>query len=256
MIRIDTIVKAYGPTTVLHGVSLDIPAGGLTCLVGPNGAGKSTLLSIVARLLPADSGTVTVDGLDVTTTRGRLLATRLAVLRQENHFTARVTVRDLVGFGRFPHSHGRLTPADREHIDRAISFLDLGALEHRFLDELSGGQRQRAYVAMVLAQDTDYVLLDEPLNNLDISHAVAMMGQLRRAADELGKTIVMVVHDINFASAYADHIVAMSQGRIVHAGPPDAIMRADHLREVFDADVHIHRHEGRPYGLYYRPDHG
>jgi iron complex transport system ATP-binding protein len=222
MIRIDTIVKAYGPTTVLHGVSLDIPAGGLTCLVGPNGAGKSTLLGMVSRLMPMNAGTVTIDGLDVTKTPGDVLAKRLAILRQENQIAARLTVEELVAFGRYPHSKGRLTVDDRRHIDEAIGYLNLGDLRGRFIDELSGGQRQRAYVAMVLAQDTDYVLLDEPLNNLDMKHAVGMMRFLKRAATELGKTIVLVLHDINFASVYSDYIV----------------------------------HEGRPYGLYYRPDHG
>ncbi len=254
MIRTRNITKTYGASTVLHDITLTIPAGGITCLVGPNGAGKSTLLSIIARLTPSDTGTVTVDDLDVSTTRSELLATRLAVLRQENHFTARVTVRELVGFGRFPHSRGRLTADDHDHVTRALEFLDLTHLGHRFLDQLSGGQRQRAYVAMVLAQDTDYVLLDEPLNNLDISHAVAMMRQLRRAADELGKTIVIVVHDINFASAYADHIIAMVDGRIAYHGPPEHIMRPGPLRDVFAADIHIHHHNGRPYGIYYRPD--
>ena len=252
MIEIAGVSKSYGPTTVLDIDTLRIPDGGVTCLVGPNGAGKSTLLGVVARLIPADRGTVTVDGLDVARTPSRQLARRLSVLRQENHFTARVTVRDLVGFGRFPHSGGRLTPTDVEHIDRALAFLDLSDLENRFLDQLSGGQRQRAYVAMVLAQDTDYVLLDEPLNNLDIRHAVGMMRRLRRAADEYGKTFVIVVHDINFASAYADHIVALTAGRVAFTGSADEIMQPGPLREVFGTDIDIHLHRGRRYGLYYR----
>src|SRR5690606_5466437 len=161
-----------------------------------NGAGKSTLLSIVSRLIPADEGTVTVDGMDVATTPGERLARRLAVLRQDNHLSVRLTVRELVAFGRFPHSGGRLTARDHRLADRQ-------------LDQLSGGQRQRAHVAMVLCQDTDYVLLDEPLNNLDMRHAVHMMRRLRRMADDFGKTVVLVVHDINFASCHSDTIVAM-----------------------------------------------
>lgn len=160
------------------------------------------------------------------------------------------------GLGRTPttpHSAGRLTPEDQEHIDRALTFLDLDAYADRFLDQLSGGQRQRAYVAMVLAQDTEYVLLDEPLNNLDIAHAVSMMKQLRRTADEYGKTFVIVVHDINFASAYSDHIIALTGGKVVFEGTPAEMMRPEPLRAVFSSDVHVTTHNGYRYGLYYRP---
>src|SRR5690606_37798333 len=130
---------------------------GITSIIGPNGAGKSTLLGMISRLLPMDAGTVTVDGLDVTRTPSDVLAQRLAILRQDNHIAARLTVRDLVAFGRYPHSKGRPTVDDRRHIEEALSFLELTELADRFVDELSGGQRQRASVAMVLCQDTDYV---------------------------------------------------------------------------------------------------
>jgi iron complex transport system ATP-binding protein len=252
VIRLTDITMTYGDRTVLGPVTLDIPAGGVTALVGPNGAGKSTLLTIVGRLTTPTSGRASVAGLDVATTPGRTLARVVSILRQENHFVTRLTVRDLVGFGRFPHSQGRLTPADRAVIDQAIAFLDLEELSERYLDQLSGGQRQRAYVAMVLAQDTDYILLDEPLNNLDMRHAVAMMGQLRRAADDLGKTIVIVVHDINFAAAYADRIVALADGRVVHAGTPAELMTPATLEEVFGTPVEV-RHDGAyPLAVYYR----
>src|SRR5690606_26655227 len=161
---------------------LRIPAGGVTAMVGPNGAGKSTLLTMVGRLLGMDAGTIEIAGFDVVSTRSKDLAKIVSILRQENHFVTRLTVRQLVGFGRFPHPGGRLTAVDEERISESIDFLGLQGLEKRYLDELSGGQRQRAYVAMVLAQDTDYVLLDEPLNNLDMRHSVQMMQHLRRAA--------------------------------------------------------------------------
>lgn len=143
MIEFTDIRKAYGDTTVLGPVSGRIPAGGITSLVGPNGAGKSTLLTIIGRLAEPTSGTVTVDGLDVHRAPSQDVARTLSILRQENHFTARVTVRELVSFGRFPHSRGRLTQEDRAHIDEALDFLHLGDLQHRYLDQLSGGQRQR-----------------------------------------------------------------------------------------------------------------
>lgn len=252
MIRLTDVTMTYGDQTVLGPVSLDIPAGGVTALVGPNGAGKSTMLTIVGRLATPTSGRVTVAGHDVATTPGRTLARVVSILRQENHFVTRLTVRELVGFGRFPHSRGRLTADDHAKVDEAIAFLDLGELAGRYLDQLSGGQRQRAYVAMVLAQDTDYILLDEPLNNLDMRHAVAMMGQLRRAADELGKTIVIVVHDINFAAAYADRIVALSEGRVVHEGSPAEIMTPETLEEVFGTPVEVRRDGAYPLAVYYR----
>ncbi|MDQ1075740.1 MULTISPECIES: ABC transporter ATP-binding protein [Microbacterium] len=252
MISLTDVTMTYGDLTVLGPVTLDIPAGGVTALVGPNGAGKSTLLTIVGRLATATSGRVTIAGHDVTTTPGRALAKIVSILRQENHFVTRLTVRELVGFGRFPHSHGRLTADDHARIDEAIAFLDLTELSGRYLDQLSGGQRQRAYVAMVLAQDTDYILLDEPLNNLDMKHAVAMMGQLRRAADELGKTIVIVVHDINFAAAYADRIVALSDGRVVHVGTPDDLMTSSTLENVFGTPVEVRRDGPYPLAVYYR----
>ncbi|NEE23168.1 ATP-binding cassette domain-containing protein, partial [Streptomyces sp. SID7499] len=216
------------------------------------GAGKSTLLTIIGRLTAPTSGTVTVDGLDVHRAKSQDVARILSVLRQENHFTARVTVRELVAFGRFPHSRGRLTAACVAKVDEALDFLHLGDMQHRYLDQLSGGQRQRAYVAMVLAQDTRYVLLDEPLNNLDMKHSVRMMGQLRRAADELGKTVVLIVHDINFAATYSDRIVALREGRIAASGTVDAMMRAEVLTEVFDTPVQIHVVEGERTAVYYR----
>ncbi|MFL4994030.1 MAG: ABC transporter ATP-binding protein, partial [Microvirga sp.] len=239
MIEISKVSKAYGDAIVVRDVSLQLPRRGVTSIIGPNGAGKSTLLSMISRLLPMSAGTVTVDGLDVTQTPSDILARRLSILRQDNRVSSRLTVRDLVEFGRYPYSKGRLTTEDRAHAARAIGYLDLEPLADRFLDQLSGGQRQRAYVAMVLCQDTDYVLFDEPLNNLDMKHAVGMMKLLRRAADDLGKTIVLVLHDINFASCYSDYLVAMRDGAVVHHGTPAEIMTGPVIRAVYDMDVEI-----------------
>lgn len=252
MIEIRDVSKDYGGKLVVDGVTLSLPAGGIVSVIGPNGAGKSTLLSMISRLMPMSAGSVTVDGMDVTKTPSDVLAKRLSVLRQDNQLMAKLTVRDLVAFGRFPHSRGRITAEDDRHIRQALEFLDLEALSHRFLDELSGGQRQRAFVAMVLCQDTDYVLLDEPLNNLDMKHAAGMMRLLRRAADELGKTVVVVLHDINFASCYSDHIVAMRDGRVAAQGAPEEIMESGIIRTIFGIDVSIFREETGIYALYYR----
>ncbi|GLI27077.1 ABC transporter permease [Agromyces rhizosphaerae] len=252
MIALDGATKRYNGQTVLDDVSLELGDVGVTALIGPNGAGKSTLFGIVGRLLRPDAGTVRIDGVEVDRTPSRELAKTLAVLRQDNHIAARLTVQDLVEFGRFPHSGGRLTAGDREQVDRAIAYLDLEAFRGRFLDELSGGQRQRAFIAMVLAQDTRYLLLDEPLNNLDLRHAVDIMRLLRRAADELGKRVVVVMHDINFASVHADRIVALRDGRVVANGTPAEVMRPDVLAAVYDVDIDVREVDGALLGSYYR----
>jgi iron complex transport system ATP-binding protein len=251
LIEITNASKAYGDAIVVRDVSLHIPRRGVTSIIGPNGAGKSTLLSLISRILPMSTGTVAVDGLDVTTTPSDVLAKRLSILRQDNRVNSRLTVRDLVEFGRYPYSKGRLTAEDFAQVAKAIGFLGLEPLADRFLDELSGGQRQRAYVAMVLCQDTDYVLFDEPLNNLDMKHAVGMMKLLRQAADSLNKTIVLVLHDINFASCYSDYIVAMRDGSVVRHGSPDEIMSQSIMREVYDMDVDIRDIGGRKISIYY-----
>lgn len=239
MITLTNVAKHYNDEVSIGPVDLEIPAGGVTALVGPNGAGKSTLLTMIGRLVGMDEGSIEIAGYDVTSTKSGDLAKIVSILRQENHFVTRLTVRQLVGFGRFPYSKGRITAEDEKIISRSIDFLGLTELEGRYLDELSGGQRQRAYVAMVLAQDTEYILLDEPLNNLDMRHSVQMMQHLRRAATELGRTVVIVVHDINFAGHYADRICAAKNGRIVHFGTPDEILRDDILTEVFDTPVEV-----------------
>lgn len=239
MITLESVQKDYSREVRIGPVDQVIPACGITALVGPNGAGKSTLLTMIGRLLGIDQGAIDIAGYDVAKTRSKDLAKIVSILRQENHFVTRLTVRQLVGFGRFPHSNGRLTHADEEIVSKAIDFLDLAELEDRYLDQLSGGQRQRAYVAMVLAQDTDYVLLDEPLNNLDMRHSVQMMKHLQRAAADLGRTIVIVLHDINFASHYANHICAMKNGTVVEFGTPEEIMRDEVLSRVFDTPVRV-----------------
>lgn len=251
MIVASNISKAYGGTVVVDDVSITLPARGITSIIGPNGAGKSTLLSIVSRLLGMDAGTVTVDGLDVTKTPGDVLARRLSILRQDNHMTARLTVRDLVTFGRYPYSKGRYTTEDKRHVESALEYLNLTDLAGRYLDELSGGQRQRAFVAMVLCQDTEYVLLDEPLNNLDLRHAMGMMKLMRRAATELGKTVVLVLHDINFASWYSDYIVAMKGGKVLEHGPTDTIIQPDVLKSIYDMDINVHEIGGQRVSLFY-----
>lgn len=251
MIELKDVHKDYSSDVTIGPVTLQIPSGGITALVGPNGAGKSTVLTMIGRLLGADAGAIEIAGYDVSKTKSKDLAKIVSILRQENHFITRLTVRQLVGFGRFPHTGGRLTKADEAIIDRSIEFFELTDLQDRYLDQLSGGQRQRAYVAMVLCQDTEYVLLDEPLNNLDMRHSVQMMQHLRRVADELGRTVVIVLHDINFAGQYADRICAMKDGKVVEFGSARDLFVAEKLTNVFNTPVTCFEGPKGPLAVYY-----
>lgn len=245
MIKINNARKLYTDQVTIGPLNIEIPKAGFTSLIGPNGAGKSTTLMMIGRLLELDEGQISVANMDVSESKSKDLAKIITILRQENHFVTRLTVRQLAGFGRFPYSKGRLTKEDEAIISKYIDFLDLTDLENRYLDELSGGQRQRAYVAMVLCQETEYVLLDEPLNNLDIARSVQMMEHLRQAANEFGRTILTVMHDINFAAKYSDRICAMKDGQIAAFGTVAEIMRPEVLTGIFDTKIEIL--EG-PYG--------
>ena len=198
MIEVRNLTKKYGNTKVVDNVSLDIEKGKMISLIGPNGAGKSTVLSMIPRLMDMDEGQVIIDGTELSKWDSKELSKRISILKQANDVNLRLTIRELVEFGRFPHSQGNITAVDNEFIDKAIKYMQLEDIEHRYLDELSGGQKQRAYIAMVIAQDTEYIFLDEPLNNLDMKHCVQMMKVIRGLVDDLGKTVVTVLHDINF----------------------------------------------------------
>lgn len=251
MIEVKNISKKYGKTVVLDDISLTIPKGGVSTIIGPNGAGKSTLLAIISRLLKADSGTVSVDGVDVQRCSSNDLAKRLAVLRQNSQISARLTVEDLIAFGRYPYSKGRPTREDAEYIEAALDYLELQPFRARFLDELSGGQRQRAFVAAVLCQDTDYLLLDEPLNSLDIRYKVSMMQRLGDIARDFDKTVLLVLHDINFASCYSDEIIALKAGRLLYQDSVSNIMQAEVLQHIYEIDVSIHEVDGQKICTYY-----
>jgi len=250
MINILNAKKIYTEEVQIGPLSIEIPKAGLTSLIGPNGAGKSTALLMIGRLLHMDEGQINVANMDVSKSKSEDLAKILTILRQENHFVTRLTVRQLAGFGRFPYSKGRLTKEDELIISKYIDFLDLRELENRYLDELSGGQRQRAYVAMVLCQETEYVLLDEPLNNLDVARSVQMMEYLRHVANEFGRTILTVLHDINFAAKYSDRICAMKNGGIAAFGTVDEIMQPELLTDIFETKIEIIEGPHGPIAVY------
>ncbi|HHT69904.1 MAG TPA: ATP-binding cassette domain-containing protein [Firmicutes bacterium] len=251
MIEVIDVVKRYGGVKVVDEVSLTIPKGKITSLIGPNGAGKSTLLSMISRLVPRDSGQIHIDGTELGEWDKRDLARRISILRQSNHIDLKLTIRELVSFGRFPHTQGNLRDEDWVIVDRALEYLHLTDIQDKYLHQLSGGQRQRAYLAMVIAQDTDYVFLDEPLNNLDMQHAVEIMQILRSLVRDLSKTVVLVIHDINIAACYSDYIVAMQDGQVVKAGDSEVIMDRSVLRDIYKLDFHIGHVNNQRICVYY-----
>ena len=245
------LVKQYGDRTVVDCVSFEIPKGKVLSLIGPNGAGKSTVMGMLSRLIQKDSGVIDFEGSDLSRWKSRDLAKKLAILTQHSNIPMKLTVRELVAFGRFPHSGSRLTDRDQAMIDQAIAYMHLQELQDRFLDELSGGQRQRACIAMVIAQDTDYILLDEPTNNLDIYHASNLMRTVRRLCDELGKTLILVLHEINYAAFYSDYICALADGKIAAFGTVEEVIRKQTLSEIYKVDFEIIHVDGKPLSVCY-----
>jgi|SRR5690625_2654033 len=251
MVNIARVSKSYNDKKVLDDVSLTIEKGTITSFIGPNGAGKSTLISVISRLISQDNGEVMIDGKNISEVNDKELAKKVSILKQSNNINLKLTVRELVSFGRFPYSQGRLSRADWAKVDEAINYMELEDMQDKYLDELSGGQRQRAHIAMVIAQDTEYILLDEPLNNLDMRHAAQIMKTLRRLVDELGKTILIVIHDINFASCYSDQIVALKDGKIVKQGRTCDVIDECVLKDIYNMDFDIQEIGDKRICLYY-----
>lgn len=249
--RVKDLTKSYDGKIVVDGINFEIPKGKVLSLIGPNGAGKSTVMGMISRLIASDSGLVDFEGKSLQKWKSRELSKRLAILTQSNHVQMKLTVRELVSFGRFPYSGSHLTSEDEEIVDKAINYMELTEMQDQFIDELSGGQRQRAYIAMVIAQDTEYVLLDEPTNNLDIYHSTNMMKIVRRLCDELGKTVILVLHEINYAAFYSDYICAFVDGRISRFGTVDEVITRENLAKIYKVDFEIMRIEGKPLSLYY-----
>ena len=240
----------YGDTAVLRDVNLQVRPGEITALIGPNGCGKSTLLKAFARVLTPQSGEVLLHGRPIRSYPTREVARKLALLPQGPVAPEGLTVTELVAQGRFPHQSlfRQWTPDDRAAIDRAMRLTDLTALAGRPVHSLSGGQRQRCWVAMVLAQDTPLLLLDEPTTFLDLKVQVDLMALLSRIVVQDGRTLLLVLHELNLAAAFADRIVMMRDGQIVAEGAAHEVMHPEALHAVFDlcADVIPDPLTGRP----------
>ncbi|GCD43690.1 ABC transporter [Streptomyces paromomycinus] len=229
------LTLAYEDRTVVDGLDLDIPHGAVTVVVGPNACGKSTLLRALGRLLKPRRGAVLLDGTDLARLPTRMIARSVGLLPQSPVAPEAITVADLVSRGRQPHQHWwqQWSEADERAVAEAMDRTDVTQLADRAVDELSGGQRQRVWIAMALAQETDLLLLDEPTTYLDIAHQVEVLDLIRQLNHDRGRTVVAVLHDLNQAARYADHLVAMKQGRVVAQGRPTAVVTAHLVRDVF-----------------------
>ena len=234
IIKAQNISVSINEKEIVHGISLDIPEGKVTAIIGPNGCGKSTTLKALSRILPY-KGSVTFKGQEMSTLSQREFAKCLAILTQSPQAPSDLTVNDLVEMGRFPHRGflGRAGKDDKEHVEWALEQTGVKDMRYRLLNTLSGGERQRAWIAMALAQRPEVLLLDEPTTYLDICHQLEIMQLITRLNQELGLTVVMVVHDLNHAIMYADHVVVVKAGKLVTSGAPREIITADLLADVF-----------------------
>ncbi|KAF1301227.1 MULTISPECIES: iron ABC transporter ATP-binding protein [Enterococcus] len=252
MISTEGLSKKYQGKMVLQEIDLEIPQEQLVAFIGPNGAGKSTFLSLVSRIQPQSSGEIYLDHGELRTWRSKELAKKLAILKQSNGIQLNITVRELVAFGRYPYSRGKLTKNDQQIIQQAIQQMSLQEMAEQSIHTLSGGQLQRVYIAMILAQDTEYILLDEPLNNLDLNHANQMMHLLKDLVQKEKKTVVIVLHDINFAAGFADHIVALKEGKLFASGPTTEIIQPEIINRLYGMKIKIYEIEGKRFCMYFQ----
>ncbi len=249
-LRSEKVSLSYDGAEVVHDVDLAIPDGQITTIIGPNGCGKSTLLRALARLKRADGGSVILDGQLIHHMPTRDVAKKLGLLSQQSMTPAGITVRDLVRRGRYPHQSFLQAPSksDETIVDHALDLAGMGDLESRAVDELSGGQRQRAWIAMVLAQETPLLLLDEPTTFLDMAHQMQVIDLVQRLNATQGRTVVMVLHDVNEAARVSHHMIAMNSGKILRQGTPREMLDASLLAELYgvECDVFLHPNHGHP----------
>lgn len=242
MIFIENLNFSIGKKKILENINLTIPSHRMTALIGANGAGKSSLLKLMARLEPLKIGSIMYDDLDVANTKTQDIAKHVAILQQNTDFMGRFSVDDLLVFARYPYHKGRPKTEDYEYKDRVLNYFNLKKYQNRFIDELSGGQRQMVLVAMTFCQDTDYILLDEPLNNLDMFHSRLLMKMLKQAINDWNKSVILIIHDINYAAHYADYIVALRDGRVQFQGEVKEVLTESNISRLYQTPVEIIEH--------------
>ncbi|OIK06637.1 ABC transporter ATP-binding protein [Bacillus sp. MUM 13] len=231
----------YGDHEIVENLSLEIPDGKITAVIGPNGCGKSTVLKTLSRILSAKSGAVYLDGKEISKKSTKKIAQEMAILPQSPDAPEGLTVSELVSYGRFPYQRGigRRNDKDKEVVEWALGVTGIHAFRDKTVDALSGGQRQKVWISMALAQETDIILLDEPTTYLDLSHQLEVLELLRYLNEAEKRTIVMVIHDLNHAARFADHIVALKDGSIIKEGTAEEVMTPEVLRLAFNIDAVI-----------------
>ncbi|EAJ4961424.1 ABC transporter ATP-binding protein [Campylobacter jejuni] len=251
MIKLKNITKFYDNKAIISDLSLDFHKGKITSIIGANGAGKSTLLALASHLIKPSSGEIYIDGMNLKDYKEQILAQKISILKQQNNINLRLKVEELVAFGRFPHSQGRLNANDKIKINEALEYMGLSNLRNEFLDALSGGQKQRAFIAMIIAQDTEFIMFDEPLNNLDMKHSVQIMQLMKNLVKDFNKSIAVVLHDINFASIYSDEIIALKDGKLLKQGSKDEIINQENLKQIYDMDIPVSQIDGKKICIYF-----
>ena len=243
-LRADNIRVGYRHHVIIEQLSLTLPPGKVTAIVGPNGCGKSTLLSALARLREPDKGQVLLDGHDINRLPSREVAKKLALLPQEASAPEGMTAFELIRFGRQPHQ-GMLrqwSDADQRIVEAALAAADISDLAHRPLDQMSGGQRQRAWIAMSIAQATPLLLLDEPTSALDVAHQYELLALIKELNQSIGLTVIMVLHDVNMAAKFSDHLIALHSGHVIASGAPDTMMTPETLLKIYGMELALFPH--------------
>ncbi|GIO28100.1 ABC transporter ATP-binding protein [Ornithinibacillus bavariensis] len=238
-LHVEDVSIGYRERIIVKNLSIQIPDKKITTIIGSNGCGKSTLLKAITRIIPHQYGSILLDGQSIIQENTKELAKKMAILPQTNEVTAGLTVGELVSYGRFPYQKGfgRLSRKDLEVIDWALEKTRTIDYKYKTVDSLSGGQRQRVWIAMALAQETDIIFLDEPTTYLDLAHQLEVLELLQQLNQEQGRTIIMVLHDINQAARFADYIIALKDGKVVKTGPSDEVINKEVLKEVFQIDA-------------------
>lgn len=247
--KVENINYSIDKKEILKNVSFTIPKNKISCLIGPNGSGKTTILKILANSIQRYSGNYFLQNEKIENIKN--LEKKVTYLSQEIFLDIKVTVYDLVSFGRFPYSKSKLTKEDNKIIDKYIKLLELEQIKDKFIDEISGGQKQRAYIAMILAQETEYIIFDEPSNNLDIYYISKFMKLVKSLVEKYNKTIILTLHEINYVSFYSDYVIAIKDGSIIKEGRTKEVFNKNILKTLFQVDFDILQYLQKPISIHY-----